>query len=156
MTPKQLQSRLDGQSSIAKKVYQFIPIADSWTHQQIASEMVRVTGAHTDHRIMQGCINTLKDSGLVKEPQRGKFQRTEIKTKEEAPKKEDLVIQKPTAKAPQKKQSAIEILSEISEDMRNVAKKLDDAALRIAEQDESNAENLKKLEALQGILRSMV
>ena len=155
MTPAQHQSRLDGQSSIARKVFQFVPIQEAWTHQQIASEMVRVTGAHTDHRILQGCINSLKDSGLIREPQRGKFQRTEVKPKEDPQKKEEVVTTKPKTESKPEPKGAIEILSDIAQKMRSLATELDDAALQIAEDQSANAERAKKLEQLQALLRGL-
>lgn len=155
MTPEKQTLKLGGQSSIAKKVFQFIPIQEAWTHQQIASEMVRVTGAHTDHRILQGCINSLKDSGLVRELQRGRFQRAEVKPKEEPPKKEEAVIAKPKTENKPEPNGTIEILSGIATKLKSLAGELEDAALQIAEDQAGNAESAKKLEQLQALLRGL-
>ena len=66
------------QSGIAKKVLSAVPIAEAWTIRQIVSEIARC-GSSPDFRIVDGCINSLRDSGLVKEPRHGYFQRVPLK-----------------------------------------------------------------------------
>lgn len=162
MTPKQFKSRFDGQSSIAKKVYQFVPIQEPWSHSQISTEMQRTTGARTDHRIMQGCINTMIESGIVREVEKGKFQRTEIRDREEPQQNTETFIDTekaaPMPKQEEKPNSAIEILSdisrrlnEVSSQVKSIASDVETAAIVIEDnvaQKEAGAAKLKQLQEL--------
>lgn len=84
MTPIKVKTALDGQTAIARKVFDFVPIQDAWAANKIVSEMIRCGLPRIDFRTIEGCLHRLKDAGLVKEPERGAFQRVMPRT--EAPK----------------------------------------------------------------------
>jgi len=69
-----------GQTGLAKKVLEAVPISEAWTIHQIRNELIR-TGSNSDYRMIEGCLRTLKDSELVKEPDTGSFIRIMSKPK---------------------------------------------------------------------------
>jgi hypothetical protein len=74
MTPKKFKLTLDGQTSICKKIFEFVPKTEAWTAQAIVTAMSRNGGTRPDMKTAEGCLNSLKDSGLIKETERGLFQ----------------------------------------------------------------------------------
>lgn len=66
MSPAKIASLLQGQTSIARKLFEFVPIAEEWTEFQIAHEMRRVTGSAPDLKVTRGCLRDLADSGLIR------------------------------------------------------------------------------------------
>lgn len=162
LSEKRFRQKFDGQSNIAKKVYECIPIASSWTLSQICTEMAR-KGQGNDHRITQGCVNTLVNSGLVKESPRGTFRRLSIKQQKKEvtepallkpieTRKEMTVEMKFPAK---KEKDPLEMLSSISSSARKLADDLDDAALVIASQIRDIESQSSKLKQLQALLKSI-
>lgn len=63
-----------GLNSMAKKVLGAVPIQAPWTKEQIVSELRRA-GATVDRAVVDGCLITLCERGVVKEPARGTFVR---------------------------------------------------------------------------------
>lgn len=45
MTPEKQKQKLAGQTAIAQKVFQAVPIAEAWTVAQISQALHRTTGA---------------------------------------------------------------------------------------------------------------
>jgi hypothetical protein len=63
-----------GLNSMAKKVLAAVPIQTPWSREQIVSELRRA-GATVDRAVVDGCLVTLCERGVVKEPARGTFVR---------------------------------------------------------------------------------
>lgn len=78
MSERRFDQIFQGMTGVAKKVYSVIPIAEPWTTNQIAAEIVRL-GLSIDFSIMVGCINTLIKAKLVQEPVQRTFIRTPIR-----------------------------------------------------------------------------
>lgn len=68
-----------GLSSMAKKVLGAVPLQEVWTKSQIADEMRRI-GITVDRNMVYGCLSTIVESGLIKEPERGSFIRVTVRT----------------------------------------------------------------------------
>lgn len=165
MTPQRLQAQLSGQSSVAKKVYEVVPIQDAWPHGKIYATLNEITRSTMDMRIFRGCLNSLKESGLVREPMKDFFQKSPIKEKKEmemqtlAP---ISTISKPASGAhgqtlsEQKSASdPIDLLSTLSSRLRSLADDLDGAAIAIGDGIAESSKNLEKLKQLQSILKSL-
>lgn len=75
MTPAKYKAALDSINTVARKVFDHVPIKDSWPVNRIIAEMVSAGVTRVDLRTAEGCIARLKDAGLVKETDRGLFQR---------------------------------------------------------------------------------
>lgn len=74
-TAARLEATERGLSGIAKKVLEATPIGEPWPIQKIASELSRLQGSSPRFDVVQGCLSHLREVGLVKEPERLKFQR---------------------------------------------------------------------------------
>lgn len=70
---------MQGQSATAKKVYEAIPITEAWSFTQIFAEVNR-RGVGIQYNIFQGCVQNLKEAGLVVEPKVGHFLRATLRT----------------------------------------------------------------------------
>lgn len=79
MTPKKFNAAYGGLTPTAKKVYEHVPGQVQMTAMQIRAAMIRVNHLAPDKRVIEGVLSSLKDSGLVKEPERGWFQRVEVR-----------------------------------------------------------------------------
>ena len=80
MTETKFNSIYRGLTEQAKKVYQAVPITDPWSVTQIMNELARTTG-QKEHRIVSGCLNSLQDSGLIREATQGQWVRVEVRPK---------------------------------------------------------------------------
>lgn len=129
------------QTSIAKKVLAAVPICESWPATHILSEMGR-SGIRTDLRTVTGCLDSLRDDGLIKETARGFFKR--------APQKEAPVVKEQKAKP-----DLLSRLSNITKLQRNLADELDTLALEIDEALAGSSEELNKLRQLKELLGAL-
>lgn len=144
------QVLLNGQTNVAKKVFQVVPIQEAWTAHAIQQAFYRATRSMVDFRILQGCLNTLKQAGLICEPSPAHFER--IKTRETiekmSPKSNDETAQVSHS-------ASVDMLAELAERARTLAIDLDAAADAIAEEHASNAHALQKLESLRALLKNL-
>lgn len=172
MTPAKQETLLQGQSSIARKIYECVPIQEAWPTHQIAQALKTTTGATADMRRLQACLSDLADAGLIREPQRRSFQRVEVKDKPKTPELKMTASQPLTAStaapvAP--KASALDRiaglageLSDIADHLRQrllrvtkIAKELEDVALAVEQERESSNESLAKLSQLKDLLKGL-
>lgn len=161
------QSLLQGQTGLARKVFDCVPIQEAWTLDQIQRTLrLAVNGSSAEARVIRGCLGELEDQRLVCQPQKGVFQRVEIRThesKEPKPMKPVATvtpITKPVAAAPT---APLEILGELSGEivalteefgarLKKLANRIEEAAIIIEQDCEANAASAKKLKALQELL----
>lgn len=78
MTPDKQKQKLTGQSGIAQKVFQFVPIGEDWTPIQIAAALHQATGSRIDAHTLRGCLMTMVDAGLARVTASGTFQRAAV------------------------------------------------------------------------------
>jgi len=162
-----------GISEQAKRVYQVVPITDKWSVSQIMTELARINGSK-DVRIVSGCLNTLKDSGLVKEVAGGMWVRVEVKIKQPAAVVIEAVAQpedaepvpaintKPEPTPVSKIVSPMERIGALSsqalaiiQSLHQLAADIEAAALEIEEQMESNNRDNAKLQQLKELLKGL-
>lgn len=165
MTPERAEALLQGQTAIAKKVYEAIPIQESWALKDICSALTRVTKSTIDMNIAQGCIGKLCDAGLVREASRGRWQRVEVRTKVNLVKADGSLHEvelKVDDAATEPERGPIAILSEIAvrlgavcAEIKLIAADIENAALEIEGENAKNDANLAKLRQLQGLLREL-
>jgi len=156
MNTSRLADLARGQTSVAKKVLDAVPISEPWALTQIASELLR-QGHRMERRILEGCLLTLKESGLVREPTRGAFIRVTARPRVEigvvaavAPE-----VETPTVPA---KGSAMDRLAGLAADLRALASlasalatRIDDVAVEVEDEMQKlrdQGANLRKLKAL--------
>lgn len=173
MNIAKLKSRLDGQTSIAKKVYECVPAQEFWSAGQICEELGR-KGQTPNKRVVEGCLSTLKESGLVLEQGHGYFKAIVLKKKPTleavpfavytADSNEEVEVNtvKAVEKKPVVKRSPIEILSGLAskienmmDEMDDLKKEIEDAALEITEQMQADDDKIKQLRQLQALLKNL-
>jgi hypothetical protein len=158
------QVLLHEQSSVAQKVFEAVPMQEVWSSQQIHGALQRTTRSTMDYKILQGCLNTLKEAGLVHEPKAGCFERvkqrpqTYVHTLKEAGLDHIPRDPMPTASVSPingSRSAAAEVLYELSNRARNLSLDLAAAASMIDDEIEENAESAQKLSQLQSILKGL-
>lgn len=174
MNQTRLNILLGGQTRLAQRVYEAVPIQETWRAGEIKRHL---PDCHTEVRVIEGALQDLVDAGLVREGPTGYYRRAHRIAKQEAPKAQHATQapqDKPTAEEPmtqtattsKPKSSHIEILSEIASEvtamaadfngrLRNIAKRVEDAALQIEQEREADAKGLEKLHQLQALLKAL-
>lgn len=148
----------------AKKVYDCVPISESFDAAQIIGELHRRNISMSDKHVILGCMNSLIDIGLVKEVSRGVFIREVIRKKIEL--KEHEVKQIEIEKDVKVKQqtpvtntpavvSPLDLLGDFANRLRTLADDAERIAMIIAGQAEKNDAETAKLRQLQAILKSL-
>lgn len=157
------QQLLAGQSSIAQKVFGFVPIQDSWSTYEIrGAAMAAAATTAPDHAIRRA-LAELKDAGLIREPTGGKFRRDATTLK---PKIEKIMTQpaKQTVVSIKKPEGALDVLAalsgevvslsdEFSKRMKALAGRIEEVALSVEAERESNAETITKAKRLHEALK---
>lgn len=166
MNESRQQQILAGQSSIAQKIFAYVPIQTSWSNHEIhgAVSTAKATGASP--YAIRRALGELKEAGLIREPIGGKFQRDAATPK---PKKEQAVTQvaKTSAVSIKKPETgALDVLASLSGEvvnladdfskrMKELATRIEEVALSVETERESNAEAVNKLKQLQELLKGI-
>lgn len=177
MNQARFNSVYNGLTSIAKKVYEAVPISEPWDTKKIVSEIHRC-GTNPDPSIIAGCLNSLIAAGLVHEPSAKMFVRVPVKAKptreapadQENPRPAPVTNEIPatvTTKQPQAKQSEqptdiLEKMSALAGRVNHVRAYLDQlasdietTALEIEEQMAQREKDMAKLRQLQALLKDL-
>lgn len=145
-------------SGIAQKVYAAVPCAAPWSVSYIHSEMQRLGSSTRDVRIVQGCLNSLKDAGLIQEASKGLFVRTQIKPNPVADStpQEQPVTQQQQIPAKQKPlRTPLVILNDLAAKCKALQDEIEMAALEIDEYVTAKDGDAAKLKQLQTLLKSL-
>ena len=157
-----------GLTGIARKVLEAVPIADTWSVTQLLSELRRA-GHTSDHKLVSGCLSSLVDTGLVREPVRGSFKRVNIAPKPAQPSLKAVPSSDAAATpaTPDPMDRAISLAAQVralASSAIKIATELDDLALEVEgriQQVEAGAKqfcdagNLKEVLQLQELLNSI-
>ena len=154
---------LAGQSSIAQKVFGYVPMQVSWSAHDIHGAVIAANATGASAYAIRRALGELKDAGLIREPVGGKFQRDVVIPK---PKKEQVMTQvaKQTVVPNKKPEGALDVLAalsgevvdlsaEFSKRMKVLAARIEEVALSVEAERESNAEAIIKAKRLQEALR---
>lgn len=148
----QKMARLEGGlNGLAKKVLAAVPMQEAWSAQKISTELRRSGGSY-DLSVITGCLNTLADSGIIKEPATGSFIRPAVResittTKEEAP----MATNVRTIAPAEPEQDSMTRFANVAKGLRRLADEVELIALADAERTqkaEKDTENLRQLQAL--------
>ncbi|MBN3839301.1 hypothetical protein [Burkholderia sp. Ac-20349] len=168
MTPAKFKIALEGQTAIARKIFEGVPIREAWSANKIVTEMSRMgSSTRVDFRTAQGCLDSLKDAGLIKEPERGAFQRVTPRERETISLpagEQSLPPVEPVAPAAIQttadESTPISILGGIASALREqaaeliqIADRIDTAALGIEERVEHSERRLSKFRELSALLK---
>lgn len=156
---------LAGQSSIAQKVFGYVPIQDSWSTHDIHGAVLAANATGASAYAVRRALGELKDAGLIREPAGGKFQRDAATPKT---KKEPAVTQvaKTTAVLIKKPELALDVLAdlsseivsianEVSQRMKKLAGRIEEVALSVEAERAANSEAAEKLKQLQALLKGI-
>lgn len=162
MTATRIRILENQQTGVAKKVYGAVPINEAWPSKSIVAELTR-QGQVRDFSIIEGCLNTLKEVGLIKETAPGHFQRVKPKPKPTAEKEAEPMATTPQkALAKSEPTEPVDRLAAIGTKLRGLsqmflelADDIDEAALAFEEKTSGNDEELAKLRQLKNVLKSL-
>lgn len=166
MTATRIRILENQQTGVAKKVYGAVPINEAWPSKSIVAELTR-QGQVRDFSIIEGCLNTLKEVGLIREVAPGHFQR--IKPKPTAEKEAEPMSTKPlnpvippNSSIKSEPTEPVDRLAAIGTKLRGLsqmflelADDIDEAALAFEEKSSGNDEELAKLRQLKNVLKSL-
>lgn len=166
MTTTRIRILENQQTGVAKKVYGAVPINEAWPSRQIVMELSR-QGQVRDFSIIEGCLNTLKEVGLIREVAPGHFQR--VKPKPIAEKEAEPMSTKPlnpvippNSSTKSEPAEPVDRLAAIGTKLRGLsqtflelADDIDEAALAFEEKTSGNDEELAKLRQLKNVLKSL-
>ena len=166
MTATRIRILENQQTGVAKKVYGAVPINEAWPSKSIVAELTR-QGQVRDFSIIEGCLNTLKEVGLIKEVSPGYFQR--VKPKPTVEKEAEPMSTKPlnpvippNSSIKGEPTEPVDRLAAIGTKLRGLsqmflelADDIDEAALAFEEKTSGNDEELAKLRQLKNVLKSL-
>ncbi len=160
MTATRIRILENQQTGVAKKVYGAVPINEAWPSKSIVAELTR-QGQVRDFSIVEGCLNTLKEVGLIKEMSPGHFQRVKPKAEPMSTKPLNPVIP-PNSSIKGESTEPVDRLAAIGTKLRGLsqmflelADDIDEAALAFEEKTSGNDEELAKLRQLKNVLKSL-
>ena len=76
------QQLLAGCNSLEAKLFEFVPIQEIWSAEQINRQMQTAGKSGAEHKRVRAALGGLKDRGLIKEVKRDCFQREAVKIRE--------------------------------------------------------------------------
>ncbi len=174
MTPRKFLAVEGGLTQAARKVYAACPAHESWAAIRIHQELLRIgEGGGRDVRVTMGCLQSLKESGLLNEPRRGEFIRVDVRHTQKAdPEPLTVSVQQPKVipmpvtmnpppKAPHKP-SPMELLAALASRSKELGKMaasleadIEHAAITIEDYIANEAANSAKLKQLQELLKNL-
>lgn len=86
MTPTRARKLLPGQTNLAQKVFEAVPVQEAWNITQINQELLRLaTCGPITIPVLQGCLQCLDRAGLITESPRGMYRSAVRATKATKP-----------------------------------------------------------------------
>lgn len=165
MNESRQQQILAGQSSIAQKVFTLVPIQAAWSNHEIHGAALTAKATGASPYAIRRALGELKESGLIREPVGGKFQRDAATPKTI---KEQAVTQvaKQAVVSIKKSEGALDVLASLSGEvvsladdfskrMKALASRIEEVALSVEVERETNAAAVGKLKQLQELLKGI-
>jgi hypothetical protein len=165
MNESRQQQILAGQSSIAQKVFTLVPIQAAWSNHEIHGAAITAKATGASPYAIRRALGELKEAGLIREPVGGKFQRDAATPKTI---KEQAVTQaaKQTVVSIKKPEGALDVLASLSGEvvsladdfskrMKALASRIEEVALSVEAERETNAAAVGKLKQLQELLKGI-
>ena len=163
MNASKQQNLLAGQSSLARKVFQVVPTQERWSAHDIFNSLMVAQSTGAQFPAVRRGLAELKETGLIREPVNGHFQRTAITI---TPSREQIMSKetKTTVTAMQSQGSALDTLAvlsgevisfaeEVGQRMKKLAARIEEVALSVEAEREVTAESLDKFKLLQSLLK---
>lgn len=166
MNEARQQQMLAGQTALARKVFQVVPIQQHWAALEIHRALQTSRTSSAQFSAVRACLGDLKEQGLIHEPVNGHFQRaaaTQKSRKEQTMPKTATQTVVSIKKADAGALDSLAALSgevsvladEFGQRMKAMAARIEEVALSVAAEQEGNAEALGKLKQLQALLKGI-
>lgn len=165
MNESRQQQILAGQSSIAQKVFTLVPIQAAWSNHEIHGAAITAKATGASPYAIRRALGELKEAGLIREPVGGKFQRDASTPKTI---KEQAVTQvaKQAVVSIKKSEGALDVLASLSGEvvsladdfgkrMKALASRIEEVALSVEAERETNSAAVGKLKQLQELLKGI-
>jgi hypothetical protein len=165
---------LEGQGSVARKVFDGVPIQEAWAEKEIVLAM-RTSGMAIASHTVRACLLDMKDVGLIKEPKKGQFQRVPVqpylrlteKAVNESTPTPVIEASMQTTTAKKAEQTPLDMLgtiateltlmaTEYGERMRALALRLEEVALKVEEQREADDAVMIKAHKIQALMKEVL
>ena len=163
MNASKQQNLLAGQSSLARKVFQVVPIQERWSAHDIFNSLMVAQSTGAQFPAVRRGLVELKETGLIREPVNGHFQRTAITI---PPSREQIMTKetKTSDTTMPSQGSALDTLAvlsgevisfaeEVGQRMKKLAARIEEVALSVEAEREVTAETLNKFKLLQSLLK---
>lgn len=160
---------LEGQSSTARKLFNMVPIQEAWTESDISRASYASGSVRLGLNTVRACLMDLKESGLIKETQRGRFQRAPVTMKEATPALTIIKNSEPamTTAAPTPAVAPLDLLGAVATELtllssefaaraKALAARVEEVALSIEAQREQDAASMAKANKLQALLKEVM
>ncbi|PVZ52557.1 hypothetical protein C9422_30585 [Pseudomonas sp. B1(2018)] len=164
MNAAKQQNMLAGQSSLARKVFQVVPIQERWSAHDIFNSLMVSEATGAQFPAVRRGLGELKEAGLIREPVNGHYQRTAVTIK--SPRERSMPKETQSAVLTIKKAdvSALDTLAvlsgevisfaeEVGQRMKKLAVRIEEVALSVEAEREVNADALEKFKLLQSLLK---
>ncbi len=155
---------LAAQTSMANKVFGVVPMLESWNVSMIVRELLRKQ-ITCEHKAVMGCLDTLVRVGLVIEKS-GLFKQAPVRKYTPKPIEPELIdidMDKPMKTEPVATNTSLDKLADISFQLKALGEKLilagkqiEDIAVEIEEDIQSNGEDTTKLKQLQSTIKQLM
>ncbi|MCU7645629.1 hypothetical protein [Pseudomonas piscis] len=166
MNEARQQQMLAGQTALARKVFQVVPIQSHWAALEIHRALQASRASSAQFPTVRACLSELKEQGLIREPVNGHFQRTATTPK---PRKEQVMPKQATQAVVSIKKpeaGALDVLASLSGEvvvladefgkrMKALSTRIEEVALSVEAEREANAEAVSKLKQLQDLLKGI-
>jgi len=165
MNAARLAELENGITAAAKKVLDVVPITEAWAGKQIHLELTR-QGRSVDRSHVDGCLQSLKERGLVREPDVGMWIRVSAKPKPKPnlssvpPVNPSIMAQADAAEKaatdPLDRLAALaQSLRDLSKMANNLANEIEAAALDVDARIQAASADGAKLRQLQALLKGL-
>lgn len=170
MTPVRQQSILRGMPKVAQKVFEFVPIQEAWADTRIHSALTTATRSVMERRAVAGCLDRLRDAGLVLEVGKHEYRRVRVSAGGDG---EPAIGPEPSTPAPvvnelqsepmsEAKATPIELIAGIThrlscaiDEIRAITSDLETVALQIELQQAENGREVEKLRQFKALLKDL-
>lgn len=164
MKPSKYDRLASQQTAIARKVLEATPLQEPWLPSQILAEMQRLRGTSTTMAVVNGCLGTLKASGLVREPSPNCWIRVQPRetTHAEADEAGDQPHTPEVQERIMSNQTTMERMASLAtqartmaDQLRSLAGSIEDTALEAEAEVQRAKDELVKFEQLKSLLASL-
>ncbi len=166
MKQSKLDRMINDQTIIAQKIFNCVPMTEVWSKKQIHVEAKR-QGIQQGCKVIDGCLHSLRNSGLIKEPTPGYF--TQVKATPEKPKLQSVTAKPKVETMSNKKDDPFlpvrmkitlleakmkDFNKDITDTLKLLTVDIDEAELKCLEQSENIDGELEKLRAFRDAMKN--